>query len=145
MRRRPQPQTIARGTQSHRHDWLHGRRPLEIGDDLIGLFAGRILSDHDKAFDRRGGIARELDGLVIEKSIVVPSRQNIVHSTFRSLGDGRRVRLRVRPLIDFRPLETPVGEALSSGYTLTIRGDRYEVSAGGRICRLCGWRWRAPK
>ena len=72
----------------------------------------------------------ELDGLVIEKSIVVPSRQNIVHSTFRSLGDGRRVRLRVRPLIDFRPLEAPVGEALSSGYTLTIRGDRYEVSAG---------------
>ena len=72
----------------------------------------------------------ELDGLVIEKSIVVPSRQNIVHSTFRSLGDGRRVRLRVRPLIDFRPLEAPVGEALSSGYMLTIRGDRYEVSAG---------------
>src|ERR1700726_2537593 len=72
----------------------------------------------------------ELDGLVIETSIVVPSRQNIVHSTFRSLGDGRRVRLRVRPLIDFRPLEAPVGEALSSGYTLTIRGDRYEVSAG---------------
>ena len=30
----------------------------------------------------------ELDGLVIETSIVVPSRQNIVHSTFRSLGDG---------------------------------------------------------
>jgi hypothetical protein len=24
---------------------------LEIGDDLIGLFAGRILGDHDKAFD----------------------------------------------------------------------------------------------
>src|SRR5947208_5506083 len=72
----------------------------------------------------------ELDGIVIEKSIVVPSRQNIVHSTFRSLGDSRRVRLRVRPLINFRPLEAPVGDALSSGYTLTIRGDRYEVSAG---------------
>jgi glycogen debranching enzyme len=38
----------------------------------------------------------ELDGLVIEKSIVMPSRQNIVHCTFRSLGDGRRVRLRLR-------------------------------------------------
>ena len=50
----------------------------------------------------------ELDGVVIEKSIVVPSRQNIVHSTFRLLGDGRRVRLRLRPLINFRPLEAPV-------------------------------------
>jgi len=72
----------------------------------------------------------ELDGIVIEKSIAVPSRQNIVHSTFRLLGDGRRVRLRLRPLINFRPLEAPVSEALSSGYTLTVRGDRYEVSAG---------------
>ncbi len=54
----PQPQTIARDTQSHRHDRVHGKRALEIGDDLIGLFAGRILGDHDKAFDRRGGIAR---------------------------------------------------------------------------------------
>ena len=72
----------------------------------------------------------ELDGVVIEKSIVVPSRQNIVHVTFRSLGDGRRVRLRLRPLINFRPLEAPVSEALSSDYTLTVRGDRYEVSAG---------------
>src|SRR5271167_438471 len=71
-----------------------------------------------------------LDGIVIEKSIVVPSRQNIVHSTFRSLGDGRRVRLRVRPLINFRPLEAPVSEGLSSGYTLTVRDNRYEISAG---------------
>src|SRR5271157_1334583 len=72
----------------------------------------------------------ELDGVVIEKSIAVPSRQNIVHSTFRLLRDGRRLRLRLRPLINFRPLEAPVSEALSSGYTLTVRGDRYEVSAG---------------
>jgi predicted glycogen debranching enzyme len=72
----------------------------------------------------------EIDGIVIEQSIVVPARQNIVHSTFRSLDDGQRVRLRVRPLISFRALEAPVGEALSSGYTLTVQGDRYEVSAG---------------
>jgi hypothetical protein len=56
----------------------------------------------------------ELDGIVIETSIVVPSRQNIVHCTFRSLGDGQPVRLRLRPLINFRALETPVADALSS-------------------------------
>jgi hypothetical protein len=72
----------------------------------------------------------ELDGVVIEKSIVVPSRQNIVHCTFRSLGDGQPLRLRVRPLINFRAIEAPVADALSSGYTLTIQGHRYEVSAG---------------
>jgi glycogen debranching enzyme len=72
----------------------------------------------------------ELDGIVIETSIVVPSRQNIVHCTFRSLGDGHPARLRVRPLINFRALEAPVADAPSSGYTLTIQGHRYEVSAG---------------
>jgi predicted glycogen debranching enzyme len=72
----------------------------------------------------------ELDGVVIEKSIVVPSRQNIVHCTFRLLGDGGRVRLRLRPLINFRRLEEPLSEALSSGYTLTVRDNRYEISAG---------------
>jgi predicted glycogen debranching enzyme len=72
----------------------------------------------------------ELDGVVIETSIVVPSRQNIVHFTLRSLSDGRRLRLRLRPFIYFRPLEAPVSEALSSDYTLTVRGNRYEVSSG---------------
>jgi predicted glycogen debranching enzyme len=72
----------------------------------------------------------EIDGVVIEKSIAMPSRQNIVHITFRSLGDGGRVRLRLRPLVNFRPLEAPVGEALSSDYTLTVRVDRYEIGAG---------------
>src|SRR5271155_3185795 len=72
----------------------------------------------------------EIDGVVIEKSIVVPSRQNIVHCTFRLLGDGRRVRLRLRPLINFRRLEASLSEALSSGYTLTVRDSRYEISAG---------------
>ena len=72
----------------------------------------------------------ELDGVVIEKSIVVPSRQNIVHCTFRLLRDGRRVRLRLRPLINFRRLEAPLSEGLSSGYTLTVRDNRYEIGAG---------------
>jgi hypothetical protein len=72
----------------------------------------------------------ELYGAVVEKSIVMPSRQNIVHCTFRSLGDGRRNRLRLRPLINFRRLEAPVSNALSPDYTLTVRGNRYEVSAG---------------
>ncbi len=72
----------------------------------------------------------ELDGVVIEKSIVVPSRQNIVHATFRSLGGSKPVRLRLRPFINFRLLEASVSEPLSSGYALTVRGHQYEITAG---------------
>jgi predicted glycogen debranching enzyme len=72
----------------------------------------------------------ELAGVVIEKSIVVPSRQNIVHSTFRMVGDGKPIRLRLRPFINFRKIEAPATEPLSSGYMLTVHGHRYEVTAG---------------
>ena len=71
-----------------------------------------------------------IDGIVIEKSIVVPSRQNIVHVTFRLLGSGKPVRLRLRPFISFRLLEAAVSEALSSNYALTVRGHQYEITAG---------------
>ena len=77
----------------------------------------------------------ELDGVVIETSIAVPSRQNIVHFTLRSLSDGRRLRLRLRPLINFRPLEAPVSEALSSdsaGYHWFTDWGRDTMS---RLCR----------
>jgi predicted glycogen debranching enzyme len=134
------------GTITRRyHGFLIAAQPAPLGrmvvlNDLevdIELADGSVVNLREKGrfldFTLDMGLPSwryELDGVVIETSIVVPSRQNIVHSTFRSLGDGRRVRLRLRPLINFRPLEAPVGEALSSGYTLTIRGDRYEVSAG---------------
>jgi len=72
----------------------------------------------------------EIDGMVIEKSIVMPSGQNIVHVTFRLLGDGDQARLRLRPFVNFRALEAPVAEALASGYALTARGQRYEIDAG---------------
>ena len=72
----------------------------------------------------------EIDGVVIEESIVVPSRQNIVHSTFRRLGDGKPVRLRLRPFINFRKLDAPASEPLSPHYALAIRGHQYEVTAG---------------
>jgi len=58
----------------------------------------------------------ELDEVVIETSIVVPSRQNIVHFTLRSLSDGRRLRLRLRPLINFRPRGTGQPGALIGLY-----------------------------
>src|SRR5665213_2731235 len=41
----------------------------------------------------------EIDGRVIEKSVLMPARHNIVQVTFRMLGDQEKVRLRLRPFI----------------------------------------------
>jgi predicted glycogen debranching enzyme len=72
----------------------------------------------------------EIDGMVIEKSIVMPSGHNIVHITFRLLGEAPPVRLRLSPFVNFHAIEAPVGEALASGYALTAQGQQYEITAG---------------
>jgi predicted glycogen debranching enzyme len=72
----------------------------------------------------------EIDGVVIEMSIVLPSGQNLLHASFRVRDHSQRVRLRLSPLIDFRALEAPVGQLPAREYVLTAQGQRYEVTAG---------------
>ena len=140
--------TITGAVTRRYHGFLIAAQPAPLGrmvvlNDLevdVELADGSIVNMREKGrfvdFTLNMGLPSwryELDGVVIETSIVMPSRQNIVHSTFRSLSAGRRNRLRVRPLINFRALETQVSEALPSGYTLTIQGDRYEINAGSDL------------
>jgi predicted glycogen debranching enzyme len=72
----------------------------------------------------------EIDGMVIEKSVVLPSGHNLVHANFRLLSAGRAVRLRLRPFINFRPLEAAVDDPVPPTYAITARDTLYEVSAG---------------
>jgi len=72
----------------------------------------------------------EIDGVIIEKSVVMPARRNIVHICFRLIGGDRPVRLRLRPFVNFRRLEAPVNEPLGADYQLLVQGQRFEISAG---------------
>jgi predicted glycogen debranching enzyme len=72
----------------------------------------------------------EIDGMVIEKSVVLPSGHNLVHVTFRVLSAKCPVRLRLRPFINFRPLEAAVDDPLPPTYAITARDTLYEISVG---------------
>src|SRR3954447_17028225 len=72
----------------------------------------------------------ELDGVTLERSVLMPARHNTVHITFRLIGAERRVRLRLRPFISFRQLEAAVDRPLADSYRLIIQGNRYEVYLG---------------
>ena len=61
IRRRAQPQPIARHLQRPRQHRMDAERPLEIGEHIVGVFAGVIVGDHAIGFDRRAGIARIAD------------------------------------------------------------------------------------
>jgi predicted glycogen debranching enzyme len=117
----------------------HGRmvvfNDLEIYIELAGSGGGVSLRERGKFIDfaLTTGLPSwryELDGMIIEKSIVLPSGHNLVHSTLRLLSAEHSVRLRLRPFINFRPLEAAVSEPIASSYAITARGSLYEIAAG---------------
>jgi predicted glycogen debranching enzyme len=78
----------------------------------------------------------ELGQLVLEKSLLVPYRQNTVYVTYRLVAAPGPVGLRLRPAVHFRPHERPVSDALGAPYGLTVLGDRYELFASPDLPRL---------
>ncbi|HEX2151223.1 MAG TPA: amylo-alpha-1,6-glucosidase [Stellaceae bacterium] len=72
----------------------------------------------------------EMDGLTLERSVLMPARHNTVHITFRLIGAATGVRLRLRPFISFRQLEAAVDNPLADRYRLIVQGQRYEVYQG---------------
>jgi predicted glycogen debranching enzyme len=73
----------------------------------------------------------EVDGVRLEKRVVMPYGQNTVHICYRMVSGDRPVRLSVRPSLHFRPHEAPVTERLGNSYRLVVEeNDRYQLSAG---------------
>ena len=82
-------------------------------------------------------------GLVIEKRISMPHRQNTVHVSYQIMGDGEPPRLELRPAFHFRHHEDAVDLPLAEPYKLTAVNDRYEIVSARRKfpplrMRLCG-------
>src|SRR5438105_9046909 len=75
----------------------------------------------------------EIDGMTIEKSVLMPARHNITHIAFRLVGAERPVRLQLRPFVNFRRIEAAVSEPLVAGYALTAQGEQYEIAAGPEL------------
>jgi predicted glycogen debranching enzyme len=65
----------------------------------------------------------------VERRLVIPHRQNTVHVTYRMVHGRRPVRLTLRPAVDFRPHDAPVGHQHDRIYAFTAMADRYEMVA----------------
>src|SRR5581483_3480172 len=72
----------------------------------------------------------DIEGVRLERSVLMPARHNTVHITFRLIGAERGVHLRLRPYISFRQLEAAVDKPLADSYRLIVRGQHYEVYQG---------------
>ncbi|WP_207460322.1 amylo-alpha-1,6-glucosidase [Azospirillum sp. SYSU D00513] len=78
----------------------------------------------------------EREGILVEKRILMPYRQNMVNVTYRLLEAPGPVRLKLRPMLAFRLLEEAVDRPMSRAYRVTAEGARYTVSAGADLPSL---------
>lgn len=74
----------------------------------------------------------DVDGVRLEKRVLMPHLQNTTHITYRLLS-REPVRLELRPLIAFRLHEAPVNHPVSAPYALQAYGDKFEVLPGGDL------------
>ena len=74
----------------------------------------------------------DVEGVVIEKQVLMPHLQNTTHVGYRLLS-GEPVRLELRPLVAFRLHEGPVSHPLEAPYAVQALGDRFEIAPGGEL------------
>lgn len=78
----------------------------------------------------------QVDGIVLEKRVLLPHQQNTVYVSYRLVEGPGRVRLKLLPTVHFRSHDAPVSTPLSGEYQLSVQGDHYELSAGPQLPRL---------
>ncbi|MFO1501232.1 MAG: amylo-alpha-1,6-glucosidase [Verrucomicrobiota bacterium] len=75
----------------------------------------------------------EVQGIILEKHLLLLHGQNTVHITYRLLSGQERVRLHLQPSMHFRGHERPVSEPLQNDYVLSAQGQRFEIIAGDSL------------
>jgi predicted glycogen debranching enzyme len=69
----------------------------------------------------------EMDGVAIEKRVLMPYGQNTVHVSYTLVGGREPVRLSLRPSVQFRSYDAPVSQSAVSAYTIVSSGTRHEL------------------
>jgi len=72
-------------------------------------------------------------GIVLEKRLVMPYRQNTVYILYKLVEPEGPMRLAVRPRIHFLPHDAPVSAGDPPKYVVTACDDRYEISSGADL------------
>lgn len=72
----------------------------------------------------------DVDGFILEKRVYMPYRQNTVYINYRLLGGKGKVRLKLRPAVNFRGHDEPIADLPTRNYTLTAVDHQYELVGG---------------
>ena len=72
----------------------------------------------------------QLRETIIEKRVVLEHRHNTAHIVYRLVAGDERVRLILRPELDFRPHDAPVDATPEEPYRISAQADHYLISCG---------------
>jgi predicted glycogen debranching enzyme len=78
----------------------------------------------------------EGSGLIVEKRVLMPHRQNTTHVTYRLVGGSSPAVIEIQPFIHIRHYESSLVEELTHPYTLSAVDGRFEVSGGADLPSL---------
>ena len=70
-----------------------------------------------------------INGITLEKRVVMPHRQNTVQISYRILEPDADVRLELRPSLQFRPHEGALGRPLNEPHVTYVVSDRFEFAS----------------
>jgi predicted glycogen debranching enzyme len=102
----------------------------ELGQDDANVYGADYLVDFRLEF----GLPiwqYEVDGVTIEKQILLPHGQNTVFIIYRLVDGHGPVRLKLLPSVHFRSHDAAVSTPLPLPFTMTMTGDRHELRASG--------------
>src|SRR5947199_4287447 len=75
----------------------------------------------------------EIEGVLIEKQVLLPHGQNTAFVIYRMLAGDGPVRLKLLPSVHFRSHDAAVSTPLPLPFTLTLSDNRYELRANGNL------------
>lgn len=121
----------------HEQIWLADGAMLQLGGEERVNAALKVYSaDFLCEFRLNFGLpvwTYKVGTLVLEKRLVIPHRQNTVYINYRLISAGDPIRIDLRPMLQFRPHEGPLGVPMPSPHIVTAIDDRYEFTAGQNL------------
>jgi predicted glycogen debranching enzyme len=123
---------------NHLSEWLRtpsGSRYPVGGQERAGGQLEWPGAEHLREFRLEEGLPvwrYEFEGAVVEKRVLMVHSQNTVHVNYRLVEGEGTLRLKLRPALQFRPLEDPVHTRADEPYTITCTEDHLEVSTGSK-------------
>jgi predicted glycogen debranching enzyme len=121
---------------NHLIEWIRlpeGQRFLIGGQERSGGTLELPGAAHLTEFRLEDGLPvwrYELGDVVLEKRILMPHMQNTVYINYRLIEGEKSVRLKLRPSVQFRPLEGAVSKPITKPYSVTSLEDRLELATG---------------